>query len=78
MIALCHHIEGILSMPAFFISDVKQVRELNQQAMVNKHINAGWILLSAVTAPSNEPQGVVTRYILGWLSDDVPLQHFQY
>ena len=65
-------------MPAFFISDVKQVRELNQHALVNKHIHAGWVLLSAVTAQSIEPHGVVTRYILGWLSDDEPLQYFQY
>lgn len=65
-------------MADFLIGDVKQVRELTQQSMVNSHIKAGWVLLSAVSAASQEMDGAVSRYILGWLSDDEPLPDYKY
>ena len=65
-------------MADFLIGDVKQVRELTQQMMVTKHLKAGWVLLSAATAASQEMDGLVSRYILGWLGDDEPLPDYKY
>ncbi len=65
-------------MADFLIGEVKQLRELNQVNLANKHLKAGWVLLSAATAASRESDGTVSRYILGWLGDDEPLQEYQY
>lgn len=65
-------------MAEFLIQDVRIVRELNQVHVVNKHIKGGWVLLSSVTAASRESDGPVSRYILGWLSDEEPLQEHKY
>lgn len=65
-------------MAEFLISNVKKVRELTQEHSANKHIKGGWVLLSAATAASRESDGTVSRYILGWLSDEEPLQEHHY
>ena len=65
-------------MPDFLIGDVKQVRELNQVSTVNKHLKGGWVVLSTVAAASRESDGAVSRYILGWLSDEEPLPEYKY
>jgi len=65
-------------MADFLMSDVKKIRELNQVDAVNKHIKGGWVLLSVAAAASRESDGAVSRYILGWLSDDEPLPEYKY
>ena len=65
-------------MAEVLISDVKQVRELTQQSMVNRHLKGGWVLLSAVTAASQELDGPASRYILGWLGENEPLPDYKY
>lgn len=65
-------------MADFLIGDVKQVRELTQQRMVNSHLKGGRVVLSAATAASLEMDGLVSRYILGWLGDGELLKDYEY
>lgn len=65
-------------MADFVIGDVRIVRELYNEGKVNRHLKDGWVLLSAVSAASRESDGLVTRYILGWLEDDEPKPEHKY
>lgn len=65
-------------MADFVIGDVKLVRELNIESKVNLHLKDGWILLNVQSAPSRESDGVVTRYILGWLDEEEPKPEYKY
>ena len=60
------------------LSEIKEVRELNRQNSVNKHLANGWVLLSVASASDDEAHGLVTKYVLGWLSSERAPQEYEY
>lgn len=73
-------LQGALFMAEFSICDVKQVRELDRDSLVNAHLADGWILLlvrigtdvghSPVTGELETYS--ITAYVLGWTGADTP------
>jgi hypothetical protein len=73
-------------MADFLIGDVKQVRELQQDRLVNAHLDDGWVLLlvRAGTDVDHSPVTgqletyAVTAYVLGWTGTDMPKPYDSY
>lgn len=73
-------------MADFLIGDVKQVRELDQDDIVNAHLADGWVLLlvRAGTDMGHNPVSGefetygVTAYVIGWTEIDAPKSESAY
>ncbi|KPB29045.1 MULTISPECIES: hypothetical protein [Pseudomonas syringae group genomosp. 2] len=73
-------------MADFFISNVKQVRELELEHEVNRHLQDGWVLLlvrPGVSHERNLETGLweslpSTEYVLGWIGETEPKTIAQY
>lgn len=67
-------------MKDLMVSNVKQVRELTWQKLVNSHLADGWLLLLVRIGQSldrnfdtgMEENVVTTVYVIGWIGDDEP------
>jgi hypothetical protein len=67
-------------MTDFLIGDVKKVRELNREELVNRHLADGWVLLlvrQGQESGHNPETGQwqtepTTVYVIGWISEEEP------
>ncbi len=57
--------------------DIKQVQETSSQSEANRFLELGWTLIDTYTTSLDDQPYKSMVYVLGWVSDDKPINPFQ-